>query len=71
MKDVGIFYGHLVHFTAISYILWPFGVFCGHFGVFCGHFDIFFPILVCRTKKNLATLLRMAGSVKKIISHGG
>jgi hypothetical protein len=28
------FYGHLVHFIAISYILWPFGMFCGHFGIF-------------------------------------
>jgi hypothetical protein len=33
MIDVGKFYGHLVHFTAISYILWLFGVFCGHFGI--------------------------------------
>jgi hypothetical protein len=39
-------------FSAIWYILWPFGIFCGHFG-------IFFPILVCCTKKNLATLLRI------------
>jgi hypothetical protein len=23
MKDSGIFYGHLVYYTAISYILWP------------------------------------------------
>jgi hypothetical protein len=26
MEDVGIFYGHLVNFTAILYILWPFMV---------------------------------------------
>jgi hypothetical protein len=26
MKDVGIFYGHLVHFTVFSYILWSFGI---------------------------------------------
>jgi hypothetical protein len=38
----GIFYGYLVYFTAIWYILWLFGI--------C------FPILVCCTKKNLATL---------------
>jgi hypothetical protein len=36
------FYGHLVYFTAIWSILWLFG--------------IFFPVLVCCTKKNLATL---------------
>jgi hypothetical protein len=34
MKEVGKFYGNLVYFTAISYMLWPFGIFCGHFGVF-------------------------------------
>jgi hypothetical protein len=27
MKDVGIFYGHLMYFTAIWYILWQFGIF--------------------------------------------
>jgi hypothetical protein len=26
----GIFYGHLVYFTAIWYILWSFGIFYGH-----------------------------------------
>jgi hypothetical protein len=48
MEDVGILYVHLVYFTAIWfifvafwYILWLFG--------------IFFPVLVCCTKKNLAT----------------
>jgi hypothetical protein len=46
MTGVGKFYCHLVHFTAISYILWPFGIFCGHFGIFCGHFGIFFSVLV-------------------------
>jgi hypothetical protein len=30
MEDVGIFFGHLVYFTAIWYIVWPFGILCGH-----------------------------------------
>jgi hypothetical protein len=47
MKDVGKFDGKLVCFTAMSYILWPFGTFW-----------YIFPVLVCRTKKNLATLLK-------------
>jgi hypothetical protein len=34
MKDGGKVYGHLVYFTAISYILLSFGIFCGHFGIF-------------------------------------
>jgi hypothetical protein len=29
LKNVGNFYGHLVYFAAISYIIWPFGMFCG------------------------------------------
>jgi hypothetical protein len=45
MEDISELYGHLVYFTDIWYILrllWSFG--------------IFFPVLVCRIKKNLATL---------------
>jgi hypothetical protein len=34
MEDFGKCYSHLVYFTAISYILWPFGIFCGHFCIF-------------------------------------
>jgi hypothetical protein len=29
MENLGIFYDHLVYFTAIGNILWPFGIFCG------------------------------------------
>jgi hypothetical protein len=29
MEDVGIFYGHLVYFTDIRYILWPLVTFSG------------------------------------------
>jgi hypothetical protein len=43
MEDTGTFYGHLVHFPVIWYILWS--------------FSIFFPVLDYCTKKNLATLL--------------
>jgi hypothetical protein len=49
MENLGMFYGHLVYFTAFGYISGPLGIFCGHlvyfpcFGFFC-------------TKKNLATL---------------
>jgi hypothetical protein len=34
MGNLGIFYGHLVYFTAIGNILWPFGIFCGHLEYF-------------------------------------
>jgi hypothetical protein len=30
MEDAGICYGHLVHFTVLSYILWTFGIVCGN-----------------------------------------
>jgi hypothetical protein len=39
MEDVGIFYGHLVHFTVFCFILWTFGVvrdnlvYISHFGI--------------------------------------
>jgi hypothetical protein len=46
MEDIGIFYGHLVYFVAIWYILCLFG--------------INFPVLVFCTKKNLATLYMKA-----------
>jgi hypothetical protein len=29
-EDAGIFYAHLVYFTAILYTLWTFGIFCGN-----------------------------------------
>jgi hypothetical protein len=38
----GLFYGYLVYFVALWYILWLFG--------------IYFPVMVCCTTKNLATL---------------
>jgi phosphotransferase system glucose/maltose/N-acetylglucosamine-specific IIC component len=49
MKNLGIFCDHLVYFTAIGNILWP-------FGIFCDNLVYFFPFLVFWTKKNLATL---------------
>jgi hypothetical protein len=42
------------------FYIWQFSVYFGIFIAicyFCGHFDIFFAILVCCTKKNLATLV--------------
>jgi hypothetical protein len=51
MEGVGIFYGVLVHFTAILYIVWPFGIFYWLFGIFS-------PALVYCTNRNLATLIQ-------------
>jgi hypothetical protein len=48
-EEFGVFCVHLVYFTAICYILCPSGMFDGYL--------VFFPVLVCCTKKNLATLL--------------
>jgi hypothetical protein len=46
----------LVYVTVIWHILRPFGIFCGHLAYLMVIWYIF-PILVCCTKKNLATLL--------------
>jgi hypothetical protein len=34
MEDDGKFYGRMVCVIAISYTLWPFGIFCSPFGTF-------------------------------------
>jgi hypothetical protein len=41
MKDVGIFYGHLVHFTDFCYILWTFGMVSGNL-VYFSRFGILY-----------------------------
>jgi hypothetical protein len=45
MENVGIFSGHLVCFTAIGYILWP-------FGIFNGYLIYFFPFWYVVPKKS-------------------
>jgi hypothetical protein len=50
-------YGHLVYFTAIWYISWPLGIFSGYL--------VIFPVLVCYTKKNLATLVYIRRAEKR------
>jgi hypothetical protein len=42
MENLGIFYDHLVYFTAIGNILWTFGIFCGHL-VYFSPFWYFVP----------------------------
>jgi hypothetical protein len=42
MENLGIFYDHLVYFTAIANILWPFGIFCGQL-VYFSPFWYFVP----------------------------
>jgi hypothetical protein len=56
MEDVGIFYGHLVHFTVFCYILWT-------FGIVPVNLVYFSPVLVFCIKKNLATLRRCCCSL--------
>jgi hypothetical protein len=52
MEDYGIFYGHLVYFTAIWYILWPLGTFCGKLVCIFSRFGMLYT-----PKKNLASLV--------------
>jgi hypothetical protein len=46
MEKYVIFYGRLVYFVAIWYILWPFGIFCGHLVYFLAIWYIFWPLVV-------------------------
>jgi hypothetical protein len=39
------------------YILWPFGIHCGHLVIYLVAIWFIFPVLVYCVKKNLATLL--------------
>jgi hypothetical protein len=70
VEDVSLFYGHLVYFTAIWYILWQFGTLYGYsvhymviwyiiwlFGTLYGYLVHYLPALVCCTMENLATRL--------------
>jgi hypothetical protein len=41
MENLGIFYDHLVYFTATGNILWPFGIFYGHL-VYCTRWGILY-----------------------------
>jgi hypothetical protein len=41
MEDVAIFYGRLVYFVAIWYILWPFDIFYGYL-VYFSRFGILY-----------------------------
>jgi hypothetical protein len=50
-KIAGIIYDNLKYLTAIWYTLWP-------FGIYLNVIWYIFPLLVCCTMKNLATLLR-------------
>jgi hypothetical protein len=51
----------------IWYILRPFGIFCGHLGYFMVIWYIFHPVLVCCTKKNLATLLTTTPALRAVV----
>jgi hypothetical protein len=53
----GFYNGRIWYIISNWYILQPFGIFCGHLVYFVWLFGIhIFLVLVCCTKKNLATL---------------
>jgi hypothetical protein len=54
-----LFYNHLVYFTAIWYILLP-------FGKYCGYLVYIFPVLVCCTKKNMATMCAISPRYSRV-----
>jgi hypothetical protein len=60
MEDVGVFYGDLLHFTAICYISWP-------FKVLFGDLVIFFPFY--QEKSGNPDFQSMAVFVHKRVRH--
>jgi hypothetical protein len=69
IEDVRIFYGHLVYFTAIWSVLWP-------FGILYGYLVYFSPFWYVVPRKNLATLhttpsntVRIDPIIGRTVSH--
>jgi hypothetical protein len=60
MEDVGLFYGYSAYFTSIWYILRRFCIVNGHL--------VYLSVLVCYTKKNLATPVVTVAKMKMIES---
>jgi hypothetical protein len=52
MEDVGIFYGHLIYFTAIWYILWLLGIFYNYLVYFMFIWYNFFRFGMLRQEKS-------------------
>jgi hypothetical protein len=59
IEDVGIFYVHLIHFTAIWYILWHFGIFYGYLVY------VFYPVLIFLARKSGSPGLNIKQMQKK------
>jgi hypothetical protein len=66
LQPISVFYNQLVYFTTHWCILQPIGVFYNHLVYFTTIWYILwciFPVLVCCTKKNLATLVHAGNSM--------
>jgi hypothetical protein len=59
----------LVYFMAIWTIQGTFGIFCDHFiyFIFIGYMNVHSPVLVCCTKKNLATLFQTLSAILRAV----
>jgi hypothetical protein len=58
-ENLGIFYNHLVYFSAIGNILWPFGIFRGHLLYFpC--FGILYQEKSCNPGPFAAALIKVS-----------
>jgi hypothetical protein len=60
VENLGIFYDHLIYFTAIRNILWPFGIFCGNL-VHFSPFWYFGQRKICATLEQTHSPLWLAG----------
>jgi hypothetical protein len=57
MEYAGVFYDHLEYFTAILYILWPFGTACVHL-VYFPRFGVFGPRKIWQPRFHAAAHLK-------------
>jgi hypothetical protein len=51
-----LFYGHLIYFTTVCYILWLFGIFCGYLE----YFSMFWYVVLRKKSGNPAFDLRVS-----------
>jgi hypothetical protein len=67
MENLGIFYDHLVYFTAIGNILWPLGIYYGHLVYFMVIWYIFprFGILYQEKSGNPAARIGWVAAQEK------
>jgi hypothetical protein len=66
MEDIGILYGHFVHFTVFCYILWAFGIVRGNL-VYFSPFWYFVPRKIWQPWQEFAEYIPTLQKIKKML----